>query len=119
MRSLAFKETTVWTTKRGSRLKQRNLNVSLFLSSGGVKENRKILLCKKSGGNSRIVDDTTKRGIGPRFLSRHSKTARRFSATSVANRVRCSPSRIRRITSYDCDRRLASGRIRICVARRL
>ena len=33
---------------------RRNLNMSLFLSSG-VKENRKILLCKKSGGNSRIV----------------------------------------------------------------
>jgi hypothetical protein len=29
--------------------------VSLFLSSGGVKDNRKILLCKKSGGDSEIV----------------------------------------------------------------
>jgi len=29
--------------------------MSLFLSSGGVKENRKILLCKNSGGAAETV----------------------------------------------------------------
>lgn len=50
MRSLTVKETTFGPTKRESRLERRNLNMSLFLSSIGVKENRKILLCKKSRG---------------------------------------------------------------------
>jgi hypothetical protein len=51
MRSLAFKETAFETAKRESRLKRRNHNMSLFLSSRGVKDNRKILLCKRGRGH--------------------------------------------------------------------
>ena len=36
--------------EREFRLKRRNHNKSLFLSSKGVKDNRRILLCKKKGG---------------------------------------------------------------------
>jgi hypothetical protein len=35
--------------EREFRLKRRNHNMSLFLSSRSVKDNRKILLCKKKG----------------------------------------------------------------------
>src|SRR5260370_16508096 len=40
--------------ERESRLKRRNLGTSLFPENAGVKENRKILLGKTSGGDSKI-----------------------------------------------------------------
>jgi hypothetical protein len=35
-----------WTEKREFRPKQRNREVILFFESAGVKDNRKLLLCK-------------------------------------------------------------------------
>jgi len=48
-RSLAIKETAL-DYERESRCKRRNFEMMLFLADVGVKENRKSLLCKKSGG---------------------------------------------------------------------
>ena len=74
MRSLALKKLRL-DYEAGISLKRRNLNMSLFLSSGGVKENRKILLCKKSGGNSRIVHSKTKtQGFGTRGIEKIKST---------------------------------------------
>src|SRR5260370_20701208 len=49
MRSFDIKETALRTTKQESRLKRRNPGTSMFPENVGVKENRKILLCKRSG----------------------------------------------------------------------
>jgi hypothetical protein len=48
--------------ERESRLKRRNLDLSLFPENVGVKENRKILLCKKSGDDSEICEIKNKNG---------------------------------------------------------
>ena len=55
MWSWTFNETR--TSKRESRLKRRNLYASVFPENVGVKENRKILLCKTSGGDAEIREE--------------------------------------------------------------
>src|SRR6266478_7509611 len=47
MRSLSLNRNCKWTEKREFRLKQRNLELILFLTRACVKENRKLFLCKK------------------------------------------------------------------------
>ena len=41
MRTLAVKETALWTTERESHLKRRNFKMILFLADVGVKVNRR------------------------------------------------------------------------------
>jgi len=48
MRCLSLKETADELRSGEFRLKQRNLEVILFLTTAYVKENRKLLLCKWS-----------------------------------------------------------------------
>src|SRR5689334_9506105 len=50
MRSLAFRETALGLRSGSVASNARNLGTSLFPPNVGVKENRKILLCKMSGG---------------------------------------------------------------------
>src|SRR6266478_461857 len=47
MRSLSLNRNCKWTEKREFRLKQRNLELILFLTRACVKGNRKLFLCKK------------------------------------------------------------------------
>jgi hypothetical protein len=42
-----------WSTERESRRKRRNFKIMLFLAGGRVKENRRALLCKRSGGDGK------------------------------------------------------------------
>ena|SRR5437016_14575636 len=53
--SLAVKETAV-RLRSGSLTSGRNFEVILFLADVRVKENRKMLLCKTSGGIIRLPD---------------------------------------------------------------
>jgi len=51
-----FKETALGLRSGESRLKRRNLGTSLFPENVGVKENRNILLCKRTSGDSEICE---------------------------------------------------------------
>ena len=53
---LGFQRNCARTRVQDSRLKRRNLGMSLFPENVGVKENRKILLCKTSGGSTEICE---------------------------------------------------------------
>jgi len=67
MRSLAFKETALGLRSGSLASNGRNLTASLFPEHVGVKENRKILLCKTSGGGMEICEIKNKnaaRGSG-------------------------------------------------------
>ena len=50
---LNCKRNCPWSTERESRHKRRNLKIMLFLAGGRVKENRRALLCKRSGGDGK------------------------------------------------------------------
>jgi hypothetical protein len=58
----AFKETALGLACGGLASNGRNLNTSLFPEHVGVKENRKILLCKTRGGQASDFG-----GLGPAF----------------------------------------------------
>jgi len=53
MRSLTVKETALGL-QSGSLAAKANLKIILFLAGVGVKENRKTLLCKRSGADAEI-----------------------------------------------------------------
>ncbi len=55
MRSLAVKETALGLPS-GSLASNGNLEMILFLANVRVKENRKTLLCKRSGGDREICE---------------------------------------------------------------
>ena len=50
---LNCKRNCPWSTERESRRKRRNFKIMLFLAGGRVKENRRALLCKRSGGDGK------------------------------------------------------------------
>ena len=53
---LNCKRNCPWSTERESRLIGRNHDMILFFADVGVKENRRTLLCKKSGGDGEICE---------------------------------------------------------------
>ena len=95
--SRALKRNCIWTEKREARLKQRNFNMSLFLSNGSVKDNRKILLCKKSGGNSGTVhiQDKTAR-FRRRYRKQKQKTKSSQRQCLTPSDKACTPAPWRR-----------------------
>src|SRR6266403_3560852 len=81
--------------ERESHLARRNLGTSLFPEHVGVKENRKMLLCKTSGGGTEICEIKNKNAAGGEDSN--------FGESGLGSSRQRGPRKLARLTAADQD----------------